>query len=70
VAVDEEVFDAVVVANGHYSQPMLPSVKGMEVWRRRQLHSHSYRVPDPFRGEVRPVSVPLPLLLHLNYYLL
>nr|CAB3452235.1 unnamed protein product [Digitaria exilis] len=48
----EEVFDAVVVANGHYSQPRLPSIKGLEVWRRRQLHSHSYRVPDPFRGEV------------------
>ncbi|RLM84324.1 hypothetical protein C2845_PM04G05000 [Panicum miliaceum] len=47
----EEVFDAVVVANGHYSQPRLPSIEGMEVWPRRQLHSHSYRVPDPFRGE-------------------
>ncbi|KAF8690680.1 hypothetical protein HU200_041053 [Digitaria exilis] len=48
----EEVFDAVVVANGHYSQPRLPSINGMEQWQRRQLHSHSYRVPDPFRGEV------------------
>ncbi|KAG8071206.1 hypothetical protein GUJ93_ZPchr0006g46216 [Zizania palustris] len=48
----EEVFDAVVVANGHYSQPRLPSIEGMEEWRRRQLHSHSYRVPDPFRDEV------------------
>ncbi|KAL6880331.1 hypothetical protein ACP4OV_011896 [Aristida adscensionis] len=52
VAVDEEVFDAVVVANGHYSQPRLPAIDGMEQWRRRQLHSHSYRVPEPFRGEV------------------
>jgi cation diffusion facilitator CzcD-associated flavoprotein CzcO len=49
----EEVFDAVVVANGHYSQPRLPSIEGMEVWRRRQLHSHSYRVPDPYRDEVQ-----------------
>ncbi|KAF8731665.1 hypothetical protein HU200_015593 [Digitaria exilis] len=49
---EEEVFDAVVVANGHYSQPRLPSINGMEQWKRRQLHSHSYRVPDPFRGEV------------------
>jgi hypothetical protein len=24
----------------------------MREWRRRQLHSHSYRVPDTFRGEV------------------
>ncbi|KAE8771870.1 Flavin-containing monooxygenase FMO GS-OX3 [Hordeum vulgare] len=51
---EEEVFDAVVVANGHYSQPRLPSVEGMEMeaWRGRQMHSHSYRVPGPFRDEV------------------
>ncbi|GJN10532.1 hypothetical protein PR202_ga28631 [Eleusine coracana subsp. coracana] len=49
---EEEVFDAVVVAVGQYAHPRLPTIKGMENWRRRQLHSHSYRVPDPFRGEV------------------
>ncbi|KAL6598645.1 hypothetical protein ACP70R_046344 [Stipagrostis hirtigluma subsp. patula] len=60
----DEVFDAVVVANGHYSQPRLPTIQGffsrtgstnhsrMKEWTRRQLHSHSYRVPDPFRDEV------------------
>jgi thioredoxin reductase len=48
----EEVFDAVVVATGHYSQPRLPCIKGTEEWRRRQMHSHSYRTPEPFRGEV------------------
>ncbi|KAF8399551.1 hypothetical protein HHK36_015418 [Tetracentron sinense] len=48
----EEVFDAVVVATGHYSQPRLPSIKGMDAWRRKQMHSHIYRVPEPFRNEV------------------
>ncbi|XP_047065494.1 flavin-containing monooxygenase FMO GS-OX-like 9 [Lolium rigidum] len=48
----EEVFDAVVVANGHYSQPRVPSIQGMEAWSGRQMHSHSYRTPEPFRGEV------------------
>ncbi|CAL9244466.1 unnamed protein product [Arabidopsis halleri] len=48
----EEVFDAVVVASGHYSYPRLPSIKGMDLWKRKQLHSHIYRVPDPFRDEV------------------
>uniref|UniRef100_J3MI42 Flavin-containing monooxygenase n=1 Tax=Oryza brachyantha TaxID=4533 RepID=J3MI42_ORYBR len=48
----EEVFDAVVVATGHYSQPRLPRIDGMDRWRRRQLHSHSYRVPNSFHGEV------------------
>ena len=49
---EEEVFDAVVVANGHYSRPRVPSIQGMEAWSGRQMHSHSYRTPEPFRGEV------------------
>ncbi|XP_068655481.1 flavin-containing monooxygenase FMO GS-OX-like 9 [Aristolochia californica] len=48
----EEVFDAVVVATGHYSQPRLPSITGMDTWKRKKLHSHIYRVPEPFLGEV------------------
>ncbi|XP_027124333.1 flavin-containing monooxygenase FMO GS-OX-like 8 [Coffea arabica] len=48
----EELFDAVVVATGHYSQPRLPTIKGMEAWKRKQIHSHVYRVPEPFRNEV------------------
>ncbi|KAM7267762.1 hypothetical protein ACFE04_009928 [Oxalis oulophora] len=47
----EEVFDAVVVATGHYSKPRLPSIKGMDTWKRKQMHSHTYRVPAPFRNE-------------------
>ncbi|KAL6647209.1 hypothetical protein ACP70R_014646 [Stipagrostis hirtigluma subsp. patula] len=60
--VTEEVFDAVVVAVGHFAQPRLPAItgkytissylNGMEKWSRRHLHSHSYRVPDSFQGEV------------------
>ncbi|XP_075662434.1 flavin-containing monooxygenase FMO GS-OX-like 9 [Castanea sativa] len=48
----EEVFDAVVVATGHYSQPRLPSIKGMDAWKRKQMHSHIYRVTEPFHNEV------------------
>ncbi|XP_058194926.1 flavin-containing monooxygenase FMO GS-OX-like 9 isoform X1 [Rhododendron vialii] len=48
----EEVFDAVVVATGHYSKPRLPSIRGMEAWKRKLMHSHVYRVPEPFRNEV------------------
>ncbi|XP_020587142.1 flavin-containing monooxygenase FMO GS-OX-like 9 [Phalaenopsis equestris] len=51
-AMIEEIFDAVVVANGHYSVPRLPVIRGMDEWRRRQLHSHVYRVPQPFSNEV------------------
>ncbi|XP_074316419.1 flavin-containing monooxygenase FMO GS-OX-like 9 [Silene latifolia] len=52
VVVVEEVFDAVVVASGHYSHPRLPTIKGMDQWKRRQIHSHVYRVPEPFGNEV------------------
>ncbi|KAJ1406270.1 Flavin monooxygenase FMO [Sesbania bispinosa] len=48
----EEVFDAVIVATGHYSKPRLPSIKGMDTWKRKQMHSHIYRSPEPFRSEV------------------
>ncbi|KAI4326606.1 hypothetical protein MLD38_031900 [Melastoma candidum] len=47
----EEVFNAVVVATGHYSHPSVPSIKGMDSWKGKQLHSHVYRVPESFRGE-------------------
>ncbi|KAG9439742.1 hypothetical protein H6P81_019907 [Aristolochia fimbriata] len=49
----EQVYDAVVVATGHYSHPRLPTnIKGMDTWKRKQLHSHIYRVPEPFQSEV------------------
>ncbi|KAL6584071.1 hypothetical protein OROMI_003360 [Orobanche minor] len=48
----EEIYDAVVVATGHYSHPRLPKIKGMDQWRRKQMHSHIYRVPGPFKNEV------------------
>jgi hypothetical protein len=51
-ATTEEAFDAVVVAVGRYTQPRLPTINGMDKWSRRQLHSHSYRVPGSSRGEV------------------
>ncbi|TVU01914.1 hypothetical protein EJB05_52619, partial [Eragrostis curvula] len=52
VNTEEQVFDAVIVAVGMYSQPRLPTINGMDKGRRQQLHSHSYRVPDSFRDEV------------------
>jgi hypothetical protein len=45
-------FDAVVVANGHYSEPNLPDVAGADAWPGLQLHSHNYRTPEVFRDQV------------------
>lgn len=43
-------YDAVMICNGHYSDPLLPGVEGMEAFTGRQLHSHNYRRPQGFKG--------------------
>ncbi|KAK6947602.1 Flavin monooxygenase-like [Dillenia turbinata] len=47
-----EVFDAVVICNGHHTEPRLASIPGSDKWPGKQMHSHNYRVPDPFRDQV------------------
>ncbi|KAI1472353.1 FAD/NAD(P)-binding domain-containing protein [Daldinia caldariorum] len=51
----EEEFDAVILANGHYSVPYTPPVKGLEAYMRaypgRVSHSKSYRSPLAFAGK-------------------
>ena len=51
-----ETFDAVVVCNGHYSEPRVPRFPGHETWPGLQMHSHNYREPEgpgafSFRGK-------------------
>ncbi|XP_058798176.1 senecionine N-oxygenase-like [Phymastichus coffea] len=50
-AILEEHFDGVMICNGHYFEPSLPDLKGREVFRGQQLHSHDYRKPDGFAGK-------------------
>ncbi|EFQ30641.1 hypothetical protein CGRA01v4_12657 [Colletotrichum graminicola] len=51
----QEVFDAVVLANGHYSVPYVPYVKGLDEYIKkfpgRVVHSKIYRTPQPFTGK-------------------
>ncbi len=47
----EETFDAVMVCNGHYSRPRVPTLPGMEEFPGRMLHSHNYRHPEEFVGQ-------------------
>ena len=46
----DEKFDAVIVCNGHYSDPRRPDIPGMAEFPGRLLHSHSYRRNEPFKG--------------------
>ncbi|KAK6947601.1 Flavin monooxygenase-like, partial [Dillenia turbinata] len=48
----DEVFDAVVICNGHYTEPRLAYIPGIDEWPGKQMHSHNYRVPEPFRDQV------------------
>ncbi|KAJ9156722.1 FAD/NAD(P)-binding domain-containing protein [Pleurostoma richardsiae] len=51
----EEEFDAVVIANGHYSVPYVPQVKGLEAYLQkypgRVVHSKYYRSPLVYQSK-------------------
>ncbi|KIV92819.1 hypothetical protein PV10_04085 [Exophiala mesophila] len=50
-----ETYDAVVVANGHYTVPYIPEIEGAAEWNRKYpgtiLHSKAYRRPQDFAGK-------------------
>nr|XP_027070952.1 flavin-containing monooxygenase FMO GS-OX2-like isoform X2 [Coffea arabica]XP_027072111.1 flavin-containing monooxygenase FMO GS-OX2-like [Coffea arabica] len=48
----EEHFDMVVVCNGHNTQPKLVNAPGIKKWPGKQIHSHNYRVPEPYKDQV------------------
>ncbi|OMP02234.1 Flavin monooxygenase FMO [Corchorus capsularis] len=52
VECDDEIYDAVVVCNGHYSEPRIAEIPGVNLWPGKQIHSHSYRIPEPFTDQV------------------
>lgn len=48
---ESEVFDAVVVCNGHYQVPHCPDLPGLrEHYRGRVMHSRDYDHPEALRG--------------------
>jgi hypothetical protein len=50
--VSSEMYDAVVVANGHYTIPSVPVIKGVEEWNEKYpgsiIHSKAYRKPGDY----------------------
>ncbi len=46
----KDCFDAVVVCNGHYARPRVPTLDGMANFRGELLHSHNYRHPGDVKG--------------------
>ncbi|XP_020890188.1 putative flavin-containing monooxygenase FMO GS-OX-like 11 isoform X2 [Arabidopsis lyrata subsp. lyrata] len=47
----DEIYDAVVVCNGHYIEPRLAEIPGISSWPGKEMHSHNYRTPEPFRDQ-------------------
>ncbi|KAL9246811.1 hypothetical protein vseg_020302 [Gypsophila vaccaria] len=48
----DETYDAVVVCNGHNTEPKIADIPGIEDWPGWQCHSHSYRTPEAYRDQV------------------
>ncbi|EED15675.1 FAD dependent oxidoreductase, putative [Talaromyces stipitatus ATCC 10500] len=51
----DDLFDAVVVASGHYHAPRIPDIPGLadikRLWPSRVFHSKGYRRPDSYAGK-------------------
>ncbi|XP_043287765.1 flavin-containing monooxygenase FMO GS-OX-like 4 [Venturia canescens] len=48
---EEKDFDAVVICNGHFFEPDIPLIPGIETFPGSVMHSHEYRKPDQFEGK-------------------
>jgi cation diffusion facilitator CzcD-associated flavoprotein CzcO len=52
------LYDAVIVANGHYNDPYVPNIPGIREWNTAYpgsiSHSKFYKRPDDFRDKVGP----------------
>ena len=42
----EDVYDSVMVCNGHYTVPLEPNIPLIDAFKGRILHSHYYRHPE------------------------
>ena len=58
----KEYFDAVVVANGHYSIPYIPDITGLSEFEKRcpgsVIHTKAFRGRDSYRGKVSLLILP------------
>ncbi|XP_050595064.1 uncharacterized protein LOC126924518 isoform X1 [Bombus affinis] len=47
----ESIFNVIMICNGHYFDPYIPMVPGIEQFPGTILHSHSYRKSEDFSGK-------------------
>ncbi|VEN37895.1 unnamed protein product [Callosobruchus maculatus] len=46
-----EIYDVVMICNGHYNEPSYVDYEGQENFRGTIEHSHSFRSPEPYEGK-------------------
>lgn len=59
---ETKVYDAVLVANGHFSVPHIPEITGASEFGGKMLHSHDFRDAEKYRGCIHfgiPISINL-----------
>lgn len=70
----QEKYDAIVVANGHYSVPFVPYIEGAREWNDAfpgtLSHSKSFRTAEEFRDKVRSILNLTLLIKNITYILL
>lgn len=49
-AITTQIYDAVFVANGHYSVPNMPEIPGASEFVGEMIHSHDFRDAENYRG--------------------
>ncbi|XP_011502260.1 PREDICTED: flavin-containing monooxygenase FMO GS-OX-like 4 [Ceratosolen solmsi marchali] len=47
----EYIFDAVMICNGHYFDPIIPHISGINNFCGQVLHSHNYRYPENYTDQ-------------------
>ncbi|XP_031441316.1 flavin-containing monooxygenase FMO GS-OX-like 4 [Clupea harengus] len=47
----ESRFDAVMVCNGHFFDPYIPAIPGLDKFTGAVIHSHNYRSAEPYAGK-------------------
>lgn len=48
---EEDFYNAVIVCNGHYSDPFIPEIPGIDNFTGGYKHSHYYRSPEEYKNK-------------------
>ncbi|KAJ8971289.1 hypothetical protein NQ314_000766, partial [Rhamnusium bicolor] len=45
------IYDAVMICNGHYNDPVVPKIQGQEKFKGKIEHSHNFRSPELYKDQ-------------------